>query len=186
LQHGGADGGGKLIRRRNKSFLLLFFKKEERIFFLERKKQRTFTLLVAAPMTIAATLPPTQSAYLEGCGGCHGIDGRSYAPKVPDIAGQAGFYLCTQEGRRYIARLPNVDFAHLDSTQLAAVMNYAVFTLGAGSAPAGAQPFTAAEMAAARAETLDSPDLMGVRARVIAGILKTCPAARGLLAYGAP
>ncbi len=105
---------------------------------------------------------------------------------MPDIAGQAGFYLCTQAGRRYIARLPNVDFAHLDAQQLASVMNYVVFTLGGGSAPAGAPPFTAAEMAAARAETIDSPDLMRVRAGIIAGILKTCPAARGLLAYGAP
>jgi len=186
LQHRGADGRSKLIQRRNKSFLLLFFKKEERLFFLKRKKQRPFALVIAASLTAAAKLPPTQSAYLEGCGGCHGIDGRSYAPDVPDIAGQAGFFLCTPEGRRYVARLPNVDFAHLDASRLAAVMNYVVFTLGAGSAPAGALPFTASEMTAARAETIDSPDLLRLRAGIIAGILKTCPGARGLLAYGAP
>ncbi len=112
--------------------------------------------------------------------------GRSYAPKVPDLAGQAGYFLCTQEGRNYLARLPNVAFAHLVTAQLAAVMNYVVFTLGARGAPADARLYSAAELAAGRAAPLERPDLLKLRSGVVAGILKTRPAAHGLLAHCAP
>jgi len=137
-------------------------------------------------LAAAAPLSPERSAYLEGCGGCHGIDGQSYAPKVPDLTGQAGYFLCTPEGRRYILRLPNVAFAHLDNAQLAATMNYVLFTLAGGTAPAGAQRITEAEVAAVRGTPIDDPDLLRVRAGIVAGILRACPAARGLLAYGTP
>ncbi len=124
-----------------------------------------------------------RSAYLLGCGGCHGIDGRSYAPKVPDLAGQAGYFLCTQDGRSYISRLPNVDYAHLSNALLAEVMNYVTFTLGAGTAPASAIPFTAAEMAAARAHTLTIPAMAELRANIVGSVLRVCPNASGLRGY---
>ncbi len=160
--------------------------KEAGVFFFEKKKQKTFISLGFVLLTAAAPLSPERSSYLEGCGGCHGIDGQSYAPKVPDLTRQAGYFLCTPEGRRYILRLPNVAFSHLDNAQLAATMNYVVFTLGEGTAPAGAKPITEAEIAAVRGTPIDDPDLLRVRAGIVAGILRACPAARGLLAYGAP
>jgi len=126
-----------------------------------------------------------QSAYLLGCGGCHGIQGRSYAPRVPDLAGQAGYFLCSADGRAYVGRLPNVAYAHLSAARLADVMNYVVFTLGAGSAPQGAAPFTAAEIAGLRARPWATPSLLEMRSHVLDGVLKTCPAAIGLRAYGA-
>jgi hypothetical protein len=124
-----------------------------------------------------------RTAYLLGCGGCHGIDGRSYAPRVPDLAGQAGYFLCTQDGRNYLARLPNVDYAHLDNALLAEVMNYVTFNLGGGSAPPSAQRFTAAEMAAARAHPLADPAMAAFRAHVVASVLRACPGAGALLGY---
>ncbi len=138
---------------------------------------------VAALGTAFATAPA--SLYLLGCGGCHGAQGRSYAPLVPDLAGQAGYYLCTPEGRSYIARLPNVAFAHLSDADLARVMNYVVFTLGGRSAPAGTPPYSAAEMAARRAHPIDTPALLAMRAGIVTGVLAACPSGTGLLDYGA-
>ena len=131
----------------------------------------------------APTQPAVRSAYLLGCGGCHGIDGRSYAPRVPDVAGQAGYFLCTADGRNYLARLPNVDYAHLSDALLAQVMNYVTFTLGAGSAPPSARPFTAGEIGAARAHPLAEASMAAFRAGVVESVLRACPAASALGAY---
>jgi hypothetical protein len=65
-------------------------------------------------------------------------------------------------------------------------MNYVVFSLGAGSAPAAAAPYTESEIAALRPHAIDSPSLPRLRGGIVAGVLRACPAARGLLAYEAP
>jgi hypothetical protein len=129
-------------------------------------------------------IPPAASAYLEGCGGCHGVEGHSLAERVPDIAGKAGFFMCTQAGREYLIQLPNVAFAHLDSTKLAAVMNFVVFDLGRGSAPHGAKPFTPSEVAVLRAKPIDTTALVALRTGIVTGIVARCPKAANLNAYG--
>ncbi len=129
-------------------------------------------------------LGAVRSGYLEGCGGCHGVDGRSFAPRVPDLAREVGFFLCTPDGRDFILRLPNVAFAAMDSERLAAVMNFVAFRLGDDSAPPDAAAFTSGEIESARHRPFTDTALLARRARVVSGILQRCPAAGGLGAYG--
>ena len=134
----------------------------------------------------AGSLGTVRSGYLEGCGGCHGVNGRSFAPRVPDLAREVGFFLCTPEGRDFILRLPNVAFSAMDSEHLAGVMNFVAFGLGDGSAPMDAPPFTPGEIEVARRHPFTDTALATRRTRVLSGILQRCPAAAGLGAYGAP
>jgi hypothetical protein len=136
---------------------------------------------LAQPQT---ALGPAQSYYLEGCGGCHGVEGRSFAPRVPDLAGHAGYFLCTPAGRDYLVQLPNVAYTHTDSKKLADVMNFVVFDLGHGSAPPAAKPYTASEVAALRAKPISSSDLVALRAEIVSQIVARCPKAADLNAYG--
>ncbi|MBB2156966.1 cytochrome c family protein [Gluconacetobacter diazotrophicus] len=128
-------------------------------------------------------VPMVQGHYLVGCGGCHGIQGRSGRQVVPDLAGQVGYFLCTGQGRDYLVRLPNVAFANLSSHDLADMMNFVVFTLGGASVPPGGRPYTPDEIAALRAQPLRVADLHLYRDQVVRGVVRACPAARGLHEY---
>nr|WP_246395840.1 cytochrome c [Gluconacetobacter tumulisoli] len=128
-------------------------------------------------------VPVVQGRYLIGCGGCHGVQGRSGQRVVPDLAGQVGYFLCTPEGREYLVRLPNVAFANLSSQDLADMVNFVVFTFGHDSLPAGTKPYTAAEIARLRADPLRMADLHLYRDHVVRGVVRTCPRARALHDY---
>src|SRR5271168_1870718 len=99
-----------------------------------------------------ASAPPTiqfaerQRDFILACAGCHGMNGVSNANLVPNLKGLVGYYLNLPEGRAYLSRLPNVAFSTLNDDQLAAVLNYMVFEIGEGSAPAGTRPYRAAEV----------------------------------------
>jgi cytochrome c553 len=118
--------------------------------------------------------------YLERCGGCHGVDGASFARNVPDLKGKAGYFLCNGAGRDYVARLPNVVFAEISDADMAAMLNYVIFDLGAASAPRGARAFTPRELGRARRNALAIPDLEAYRARVVDQMIATCGAPKSL------
>ena len=60
----------------------------------------------AAPGLPELTTP--QSDYVEHCSGCHGMQGDSAPAEIPVLRDRIGYFLCTQEGREYLIRLPNV------------------------------------------------------------------------------
>ena len=91
--------------------------------------------LACAEMT---PIPPARQNFLLSCGGCHGLDGVSNSQVVPDLKDQVGYFVNLPEGRRYLARLPNVAFSTNTDQELAELLNYAVFTLGGSSVPKGA------------------------------------------------
>jgi hypothetical protein len=121
-----------------------------------------------------ARLSPAESSYLEGCGGCQGIDGGSSEKHVPELRGVVGKFLCTSAGREYLIRLPNVAFANADDRLLAALMNYVVFDLGGDSAPEGAAPYSVAEVAALRRRPLKNQPLPQIRAQILADSIDAC------------
>lgn len=114
-----------------------------------------------------------RSEYLVSCGGCHGERGHTDAALVPNLRGSVGRFLCSATGRAYLIRLPNVAFANMSADELATLMNYVVFDLGAGSAPTGTVPYTAAEVARLR----ESPYRTGSLEVRRAAILERLPAA---------
>ncbi len=123
---------------------------------------------------VAPRLSPGQIHYTEGCGGCHGLLGRSSRKDVPQIEGEVGYYLCTQEGREYIVQLPNVAFANMNDVELAQAMNFTVFSLGGASVPAGAKTFTPDEVGRLRQFPLKSRDLVRMRAEILGRAITAC------------
>lgn len=124
--------------------------------------------------------------YIERCGGCHGVDGRSVAELVPDLKHTAGYFLCDEEARAYVARLPNVAFSQISDADLAAMLNYVVFDLGAkeGQSPEGgslARPYTATEVGRLRRDALTIPDLKAYRLRIVGRLIARCAAPDRLL-----
>jgi len=146
---------------------------------------------MAALSTGAPAAPPAdhltpRSNYLERCGGCHGVQGRAFAPTVPDLRDRAGWFLCDATGRDYVARLPNIVFSHLTDADLAGMLNYVAFDLGGTSAPKGAKRYTAAEVAVSRREPLSTTDLESYRTQVVKTLIARCGAPEALASDYAP
>lgn len=124
-------------------------------------------LAASAAAEPAARFTAAQSDYLLGCGGCHGYDGVSNSKRVPTLKGLVGYYLNSSEGRAYLPRLPNVAFSSLNDEDLAALLNYLVFDLGAGSAPPGARRYQAAEVGKWRKSPLTEVRLSAFRRELV-------------------
>ena len=117
-----------------------------------------------------------RSDYIEHCAGCHGMTGSSAPARVPLLKGRVGYFLCTQRGRDYLVRLPNVARAPVsDDAALADLMNFVVFEIGRGSAPAGAKPFDVEEVAALRKAPLIGGSPIGERRKIVEYTLRHCP-----------
>ncbi len=127
----------------------------------------------------AAPIPAinhTVSNYLQSCGGCHGIQGRSAIGLVPQLRDRVGWFLCTPDGRDFIVQLPDVAFAGVSDQELADVLNFMMFDLGGASTPKSAKPYSAAEVKQLRES---SPLRTGLRARrqeVVNALVKSCGA----------
>ena len=127
----------------------------------------------AAPVLPDLTTP--ESDYVEHCSGCHGMQGNSYPADIPVLRDRVGYFMCTKEGRDYLIRLPNVAYSAIgDNQELADMMNFVVFGLGGRSAPKGAKPFTAAEVARLRSQALATQSLIAVRAKIVAQMTHDC------------
>ncbi|WP_226632888.1 c-type cytochrome [Novosphingobium profundi] len=127
-----------------------------------------------------------RSNFVERCGGCHGLEGRSVARNVPDLAGRAGFFLCTPESRSFAGRLPNVMFARLSDEDLADVLNYVMFDLGETATSRLAKPYTSQEVATYRANPLSVTDLHAKRREVVGEMVARCQAPQAMLDYNRP
>jgi hypothetical protein len=136
--------------------------------------------LLLAPSTAYAQpalpeLTTPQSDYVEHCSGCHGMQGDSAPAEIPVLRGRVGYFLCTQEGREYLIRLPNVAYSAItDDQELADMMNFVVFGLGGNSAPKTAKPYTAGEVARLRARALATQSLIAVRSEVVGKMVGSC------------
>ena len=140
----------------------------------------------ARPSQSATRLPAAQVAYLTSCGGCHGIEGVSAPGAVPTLRGLTGRFFCTQQGRDFIVRLPDVALTTLSDRMLTDVMNFVVFDLGAPVAGGGnARPYTVAEVARLRHHPLTDTGLTAYRNRVVAGLGARCRVPQALHVYAA-
>ncbi len=122
--------------------------------------------------------------YILNCGGCHGFQGVSNARLVPNLKDVVGYYLHTPEGRAYLPRLPNVAFSTLSDAKLAGVLNYLVFELGGASAPARAEPYTAAEVGQWRRQPLTEVNLSEYRRQLVETLITEYRAPAAMRVYG--
>lgn len=131
-------------------------------------------------------LPAAQVAYLTSCGGCHGIEGSSAPGSVPTLRGLTGSFLCTQQGRDFIIRLPDVALTPLSDRKLTEVMNFVVFDLGAPVAGGDrTRPYTVAEVSRLRRHPLTDTGLTAYRNQVVAGLAARCRVPQALHVYAA-
>ncbi|WP_374574438.1 cytochrome c [Phenylobacterium sp.] len=137
---------------------------------------------LAAGSAHAQTRSP-KSQFLERCGGCHGLEGKSVSNLVPDLKDQVGYFMCTPDGRAYLGRLPNVAFSQVSDAELAEILNYVVFTVGGSSAPPHAKPYTAAEAGRLRKAPLTATDLIEQRKRIVDDVIARCDAPDSLRDY---
>jgi mono/diheme cytochrome c family protein len=136
------------------------------------------------PAQTAGAVKTPRTLYMLSCGGCHGYDGVSNPALVPDLKDLAGFYLNLPEGRAYLAELPNVAFSMNSDEQLAALLNYVVFTLGGRSAPRDARPYSAREVAALRRKPLTEVSLVQLRRQLVDRLIDKYNASDALRRYG--
>jgi hypothetical protein len=129
------------------------------------------------PASVMTDPDQARSDYVEHCGGCHGVHGDTVPAHLPELEGRVGWFMCTPEARAYLIRLPNVAHSRIkDNAELADMMNYVVFVLGEGSAPAGTAPFTADEVARERLKALTNMNLSAERQRLANQLVRQCHA----------
>ena len=156
------------------------------------RARRFFALALLMPALSAPAAAPdpslilnkAQSDYLLGCGGCHGPQGHSNPRLVPDLHNQVGYFLLTEAGREYLVRVPNVALYTASNQELAAMLNYMVFTLGGAGVPANAKPYTAVEVARLRKLPLTEVSLIDYRARIVEDLIGRHHAPESLREYG--
>ncbi|MGE4438625.1 c-type cytochrome [Achromobacter sp.] len=100
--------------------------------------------------------------YVLQCAGCHRVDGRGSTPHgIPDFRNSVGAFTQLPAGREYLIRVPGAAFSQLDDAELANVLNWLLRTFSPAQLPAGFQPYTGSEVAAARPRRYD--DVVPVR-----------------------
>jgi mono/diheme cytochrome c family protein len=130
--------------------------------------------------------PAGKSTFDAQCAVCHQAGGKGQDGLAPPLTEYPGKYSTTAQGRAqltstvvhgmfgeikvndksYNFKMPS--FASASDEDLAQVLNYVVFDLNAKHGDA--KPFTAADIKAARAQTMDSSAVHSQRAAVVKGL----------------
>ncbi len=106
--------------------------------------------------------------YQMFCQGCHTPDGAG-ANAVPPLKDFMGYFLRSQRGREFMVRVPGSATSKLNDAQLAEVLNWSIDNFaGSSLAPAGYEPYTAAEVGELRTRPLQ--EIENHRASVLAEI----------------
>ncbi|KVE79147.1 c-type cytochrome [Burkholderia vietnamiensis] len=140
----------------------------------------------AADAQQAARYPAGKTMFDAQCAVCHQAGGKGQDGLAPPLTEYPARYATVDAGRaqlvatllhgmfgeiavrdkRYNFKMPS--FAAASDEDIASVLNYVVFDLG--ERPAGAKPFTAAEIRAARAKEMDGTAVHAQRAIVTKGL----------------
>jgi len=118
-------------------------------------------LLVAVILLAAARLHAESSLstlYTLHCSGCHGAAGHGVPERgIPDLH-DAGLYAGLPAGRAYLAQVPGLTQSRLDNATAARMLNYVLTRFSADHLPADFHPYTTAEIATLRGQTVsDAP-----------------------------
>ena len=92
--------------------------------------------------------------YLLHCMGCHTESGVGLPDRVPSLRGTLARLADDPDGRSYVLRVPGVTQSTLEPDRLAEVLNWAMRAFSDTEQAASVQPFSAAEVAAARSRPL--------------------------------
>lgn len=115
----------------------------------------------------AGELSLAQQNYFIHCMGCHGENGAGLEGKVPNLRTDLARLASLPGGRAYILRVPGVTQTSLEPERTAEVLNYTLREFGGTAVARRIAPFTAAEVAQARAVPL--LEISATRAGVMEG-----------------
>lgn len=118
--------------------------------------------LLASP---AAADPRTD--YILHCQGCHLPDGGETPGAVPALRGLVATFLSIPGGREYLIRVPGTAQADLSDARIASLLDWILLELDPARVPEDFEPYTAEEVARARARPLK--DALAERRRLLGG-----------------
>ncbi|MBM4219834.1 MAG: cytochrome c [Gammaproteobacteria bacterium] len=122
--------------------------------------------LAASPGILADDHRARQN-YLIYCMGCHGEQGDGFKDQVPSMRGTLARLAVLPEGRSFLLRVPGVSQSSLDAELTAEVLNWALREFSDAGARQSIPPFTADEVAQARARPL--LEVSSARAQLLRG-----------------
>jgi hypothetical protein len=135
---------------------------------------RSFALLVLLAGAALADDRRAEVNYMLHCQGCHLPEARGIAGKVPPMNNFVGYFLHSDEGRRFLIRVPGVASSALGDEALAELMNWLLVTYSTRQLPAPFLPFTPQEVARLRTDPLADPD--SARDLILADLADEIPA----------
>ena len=111
-------------------------------------------LAAGAPVMTQTEEQRARVNYLLNCAGCHLPDGHGLPGTVPDFREYLGEFAQHPASRSFIARVPGAAGSPLNDAELAEVLNWILITMNGGQLRADFKPYTAAEVAGYRRDTL--------------------------------
>jgi len=112
-------------------------------------------LSVAASVTLAAGAraeTPLQTLYTLNCSGCHGAEGLGVPEAgIPNL-NDAGRYVRTELGRKYLIQVPGLSQSLLDDATAARLLNWILHKFSANRLPADFTPYTTEEITRFRSD----------------------------------
>lgn len=133
---------------------------------------RRLSLLLALLTAVAGNAAAGENGqylYVLHCSGCHVRDGSGSAEgRIPALSGNVGYFQRLPEGRLYTIQVPGIMNSGLKDDDVAALVNWLVPHFAGPSLQGSFEPYTAAEIAAARRNR--PTDIFGARRAVTAGL----------------
>jgi mono/diheme cytochrome c family protein len=113
-------------------------------------------LLAAAAFVTLATPAradmPLQTLYTLNCSGCHGAKGQGVPEAgIPNL-NDAGRYIRTELGRKYLIQVPGLSQSRLDDATAARLLNWVLLEFSANRLPADFTPYTTEEVTRFRSD----------------------------------
>ena len=105
--------------------------------------------------------------YMIHCMGCHGEHGDGFKEQVPSMRGTLARLATLPDGRSFLLRVPGVSQSSLDAELTAEVLNWTLREFSDAEALHSVPPFTADEVAQARARPL--LEVSSTRTQVLRG-----------------
>jgi mono/diheme cytochrome c family protein len=152
------------------------------------RRRRRLALAIALAIAVPGLAWADGAAlYAQHCAACHQPGGEGVPSLYPRLSNRLGRYLGLEGGRAYLIRVPAFGMSgpipedgivaafmpplpQLGDAQLADVLNHALTGLPQERRPANDAPFTADEVAAARATTLSPTEVHRERQRLVAAL----------------
>lgn len=95
---------------------------------------------------------PMLTVYTLNCSGCHGTEGLG----VPEVGipnlNDAGRFVWTELGRKYLIQVPGLSQSRLDDATAASLLNWILGRFSANQLPTDFSPYTPEEVAQFRAD----------------------------------